>query len=185
MKKEIKKGWVTLRSKILFKNPWIKVRKDNVIRPNGKKGVYTVVETCPGVFTVAITKDKKVLMVKIMRYTNSIESWELPAGGIDKGQTPLQAAKRELLEETGHKARKWTRVGHYHEINGICENILRSFIAEDLVDTGKHEQDEEGIIETGRFTFKEIFKMIDKGVITDGETICALTQVAIRLKIIK
>lgn len=113
-------SWPVDASRKVYANPWITVREDTVIRPDGATGIYGVVTlAAPAVFVVALTDDDEVVLVTVDRHTVG-PSVEVPAGGTD-GQPPLEAAQRELAEETGLTARSWRRVGTMQALNGICE----------------------------------------------------------------
>lgn len=171
-----KTTWTKLNTKYILKNPWFKVRKDEVIRPDGEKGEYNVVECGKSVFIVPITEDNKVLLVKLFRYPTQHEGWEVPAGGVDPGEAPLAAAKRELQEETGLFGKSWREIGSFDSMNGITDSISYVFGARQLKNEGKNDQEEEGITEVRAFTFNEVLQMIQDGKILDALSIAALLQ---------
>jgi 8-oxo-dGTP pyrophosphatase MutT (NUDIX family) len=138
--------WKTLGSKSVYENPYFKVREDQVARPNGTRGKYFVIETKPSVFTVALTPENEVYLIGIHRYTTKQYSTEVPGGSTD-GQKPLQAAKRELWEETGLKARQWKKIGEFQVWNGPAEEIACVFLATGLTETGCNKMLDEGIAE--------------------------------------
>lgn len=172
-------GWATTSSEVAYENPWIRVREDRVVRPDGEDGIYGVVELRnPAVFVVALDEVGRVLMVEIDRYTVG-RSLEVVSGGTD-GEDALTAARRELLEETGLQAGEWTKIGTMNALNGVCLAPETVFIARDLspadtadpVDTAA-EQASEGIAGLRRIPVSEALMMAGSD-ITDGETIAAL-----------
>lgn len=181
--KKSKIPWTKLSSKIAYKNPWIKIREDQVIKPNGKKGLYGVILTPPAVFVIPITAKNETYIIKLFRYPTQMYSWEVPAGSSD-GENILRAAKRELQEETGLLADKWTKAGEFQSFNGCANEISHTFIAKDLKKTKKNRIKEEGIIEIKKVSFKQIFKMIKTGELNDAQSITAIIQAAGYLKII-
>jgi 8-oxo-dGTP pyrophosphatase MutT (NUDIX family) len=173
-------AWRTTSTRTAYENQWIRVREDEVVRPDGEPGLYGVVEVRhPAVFVVALTEADEVVLITVDRYTTGV-SVEVPAGGTD-GEDPLAAAQRELLEETGYTAADWTQVGSMQALNGVCEAAELVFLARGLTlaeATGHHE---EGISDVRAVPFAEVLAMVGRGVISDGETVAALMYAAVHL----
>ncbi|QDW63298.1 NUDIX hydrolase [Oerskovia sp. KBS0722] len=193
--------WTTESTRTAYENPWIRVREDRVIRPDGAPGIYGVVELrWPAVFVVALTDADEVVLVTQHRYTTDTLSIEVPAGASD-GEEPLVAAQRELLEETGLRAREWVRVGGMDALIGVAKAPEHVFVARGLTGaldrwgtgdsdapglTGRlrgpsSSQAEEGISRVEAVPFAEVLAMISAGTIRDGETIAALALVGLWL----
>ncbi len=175
-------SWRTRATRLVYENPWIRVREDDVVRPDGSDGMYGVVELRDAVFVVALDEHDRVVLVTIDRYPFREPSIEVPAGGGD-GQEPLVAARRELLEETGLEASDWIPLGTVHALNGIARAAEHVFLARGLspaADAGET-QDEEGISAVARVPFAEALAMCGDGRIRDAETVTALALAAIRL----
>ncbi len=176
------KPWRTLSSKIVYKNQWITVREDKVLKPDGSKGIYDMVDhNKSSVYIVALTPKKEVYLIRQYRYPTKVFSWEVP-GGVSKGNKPLVVAQMELKEEAGFQAKKWTYIGRFQVQKGLCTEWGHIFTAENLFETA-HEQSKESI--TGRYKvpFKKVLKMIDQGEITDGMSIVALIRASMRLEL--
>jgi 8-oxo-dGTP pyrophosphatase MutT (NUDIX family) len=175
-------SWPTRRSRTVYENAWIKVVEDVVVKPDGREGIYGVVEVQhDAVFVVAMTDDDEVLLVTIDRHTVG-SSIEVPAGGSD-GEGALVAARRELLEETGFEAADWREIGRMTALNGISRAPETVFLATGLT-RGAYageSQAEEGISEARAVPWSEVMRMIGAGEITDGETVAALMYVAVAL----
>jgi len=178
-------SWRTLTSRVVYSNEWILVREDTVLRPDGREGIYGVVEThSPSVFIVALTADEEVLLVIQDRYTTGERSTEIPAGGAD-GEEPLAAARRELLEETGFAAAQWELLGRLQSMNGICSERQFVYLATDLTALSTAERDphgqNDGITAVLTVPFGEALRMIADGEITDAQTVSSLALASIRL----
>jgi ADP-ribose pyrophosphatase len=130
---KVKKGpWIVTGTKIVYKNPWISVREDSVIRPDKKPGIFGVVDMIPGVTILPIDEKGNVYLTKEYHYGVGRITIEAISGGIKKQETRLNAAKRELEEETGLKAKKWTYLGIIDPFTTavVCPNYI--YLAQDL-----------------------------------------------------
>ena len=174
--------WTTKSSRTVYENAWIRVREDEVVRPDGSDGIYGVVDLQnDAVFVVALDERDRVLLVHIDRYTVG-SSWEVVAGGTD-GEDPLFAARRELLEEAGLEANEWIRAGAMRELNGVCNAQETVFIARGLreaQDATAH-RIEEGITESRWVPLPEALAMSTTGEIADSETLAALAMASAKL----
>lgn len=168
-----KSPWKKLSSRTAYKNPWYRIREDKVIRPDGKEGVYGVLETSHAVYLVPVDQDGKLLLIRQYRYPTERWSLEFPAGGMD-GQEPLVAAKRELGEELGLTADTWQKVASLQSLNGISNEIMHVFVAKGLKPTA-NKRAEEGIIETKKVTPTEFEAMIASGEMSCAQSIAAFT----------
>ena len=119
---------------------------------------------------MAVDDKKRVLLVRQYRLPAEKELWELPAGKLDPGEKPLQAAKRELIEETGYRARKWRKLASFYASPGYVAERMTVYLATDLKAGEATPMDDERI-ETRWFKKKELEKMIRTGKIEDAKTI--------------
>ena len=153
----------------------IKVYKDNVELADGKKSFREVVRHSGGVVILAFKDEDTILLVKQYRYPIGETVLELPAGKLEKGEDPFEAAKRELEEETGYCANKWTDLGYINTSPGFSDEKLYLYLAQDLEYTHCH-PDEGEIIQAFEYKYDDVLKMIDNGEINDAKTICGLMR---------
>lgn len=173
--------WSTRGTRTAYENAWIRVREDEVVRPDGSPGLYGVVELrSPAVFVVPVTDAGEVVMVVVDRYPLGAPSLEIPAGGTD-GDVFLVAARRELREETGLAAREWRDLGPVHSLNGVADAPGQVFLATGLDQVGGQEQAAEGITSTRLVPFAELSSLIADSTITDNETLGALLKALVAL----
>jgi len=171
---------ITINSQYVYNGKVIDVKKDNIITANGIKSVREVVIHPGGVVILAL-HNNKIVTVSQYRYAISENSIELPAGRLEKDENVLSCAKRELREETGFVAQKWTDLGCIHTTPGICNEKLYLFIAQNLEFVGT-DFDKDEVIDIKEYSIPEFFDMIDNGLITDSKTICALFKARKYLK---
>jgi 8-oxo-dGTP pyrophosphatase MutT (NUDIX family) len=170
-------SWQTKSSRVVYENPWISVREDKVIRPDGKPGIYGVVDIRPSVGIVAMNDRDEVVLVGQWRYTVQRYSWEVPRGGSHPGETDmLGVAQRELAEETGTLAAHWQVLGPVDICNGVANDVQTLFLATGLSETSQNLDPEEDI--TVRWTpFSEALAMAMDGRITEVCSVAALLKV--------
>ena len=180
----------TLNSQIIYDGRVVKVFKDSVELSTGQKSFREVVKHSGGVLILAVKEDKnlhvggvvilavkedKILLVKQFRYPLREVMFELPAGKLEAGEDPFEAAKRELEEETGYCANKWTNLGYVYTSPGYSNEKLYLYKAEDLEFTHCH-PDEGEIIQAFEYKYDEVLKMIDNGEVNDAKTLCAILR---------
>jgi 8-oxo-dGTP pyrophosphatase MutT (NUDIX family) len=174
--------WKTLGSRIVYQNPWITVREDQVIRPDGKEGIYGVVETRIATGIVALDHQTNIYLVGQYRYATNEYSWEIIEGGSDDQEGPLQAAKRELREEAGLLAQTWSQLGaEVHLTNCHSSEVGVLYLARDLTET-KNEPEGTELLEVKKIPFAECLRMVNAGEIKDAMSIIGIVRAAQVLK---
>ena len=125
--------WQRLARTVAYENPWIIVYHDEVRRPDGQPGVYGVVHFRNwAVAVVAVDEQDRVLLVGQHRYTLGLYSWEVVEGGAAEGEDLLEAARRELREETGCSAGQWREIARLHLSNSVSDEEAVCYLATDL-----------------------------------------------------
>jgi len=168
--------WRTLSSRTIYRNGWLSLREDRVIRPDGAEGIYGVVELRPSCGVVAINEDDQIALVGQWRYVHDKYSLEIPTGGSEQGETPLDAAKRELLEETGLSARDWTALGTIDNSNGVTTDVAHIFLAGNLTAGAPVPQGDEQV-EPRWMPFAEVVHSVMEGEITESVSVAAILKV--------
>lgn len=164
---------------MVYENPWLRVREDDVLRPDGSPGIYGVVSPrnlATGV--LAWSGPDEILLVGQYRYTLEAYSWEIPEGGCPEGEEPLDAIRRELSEETGFAAREWRALGGpLHLSNCLTDEVAYLYEARDLHPCqAGHVPDATEVLRVKRIAFDEALAMSQDGRITDAMTVVALLR---------
>jgi len=177
MAEEVVNPWQTLATKDIYKNPWIQVREDQVINPKGGNGIYGVVSfKNKALGIIPIDEEMNTWLVGQYRYPLDEYSWEIPMGGGLLEKDILESAKRELKEETGFTAAKWTKVCRLHTSNSVTDERATVFLAWDLVQ-GAAAPDPTERLELRRLPLTEAFRMVASGEIRDGLSVISLQAV--------
>ena len=124
--------WTVISTKGIYKNPWINVREDKVIRPDGNDGIFGVVDLKNGITVLPIDNDGNVFLVEQYRYVMKKKTIEAISGGIEDNENPLSAAKRELKEEAGIEAKEWINLGIINPLTTVVSSQNYLFLAKDL-----------------------------------------------------
>ena len=164
-------------SRIAWECPWYAIRQDDLILPGGQPGVYNVVEKCDAVWIVPVTAAGKVVLIHNYRHTLGEWCWELPAGGIKAGQTPLEAAQDELMEEIGGTAPTWHFLLRAATMNGLGREIGHFFLATGVTLATPHLEPTE-VLTIHPTSLDEAVRMAHTGAINDALSITALLLAA-------
>lgn len=160
--------------KEIFNGKILHVVNDTVSLPNGKTATREVVLHNGAVCVIPITSDGNVIVERQYRYANSRVLLEIPAGKLEKDEKPLDGAKRELEEETGFKAKKWTFLGMYIGSPAILRENITMFLAEELYQ-GEKNMDDDEFLEVDYISLNKLVNMVMNNQIEDGKTqLCIL-----------
>jgi ADP-ribose pyrophosphatase len=163
----------TLEEELKYTGDFIKVVRTKVTLPDGREGHRDIVRHPGAVAIVAIKDDGKILVVEQFRKPVEKELLEIPAGKLNKGEDPLEAAKRELKEETGYSCEDIQYLGKIATAPGFCDEYISIYKATGLT-KGNTEFDEDEFINLKEFSLKDLKIMIREGKIEDGKTIASL-----------
>lgn len=168
--------WRRLSSRPIYENPWIAVREDQVIRPDGKPGIYGVVHTqTRAVAIVPLAENGDTFLIGQYRYTLDLYSWEIPEGGGQMDESPLAAAQRELREEAGITAASWTYLGESHLSNSISDEAGCIFLAEGLT-FGEPEPEGAEELQVRRVPLQDAVRLALTGEISDALAVIGLLR---------
>lgn len=172
-------NWKTLRTKEVYDNPWINVTESDVLNPSGGDGIYGVVHFKNiAVGVVPIDEEGNTWLVGQWRYTLDEYSWEIAEGGCKIGEEePLEAAQRELLEETGIIAQKYTQILKLHTSNSVTDEVGYVFLAEGLSFTDAEPEETEDL-KVLKISIEEAANWCLDGKITDAISVAAILACA-------
>lgn len=171
------KGIEVLSSKVSFEGPVFRVVTDEVREPGGQPRRRDVVRHHGSVVIFAVDdsksrRDPLILLERQYRHAAMQYLYEVPAGSLEPGEDPLAGAKRELLEETGYKAKHWSKLVRYYASPGFLGEWMQIFVAEGLT-PGDAQPEEDEQIELFAVPLSELLREIDAGRILDAKTIAA------------
>lgn len=171
--------WLRHSSRVVFENDWMVVREDDVTNPGGGKNRYGHVQfKNVAVAILPVDADGNTYLVGQSRYTLDSYSWELPMGGAPRDEDPLDAARRELREETGLVAHDWVELMRLHPSNSITDELGIVYLAGDLVPGDlQHEETEDITVRT--LPVADAVELALAGEITDALSVAALLRYAL------
>ncbi|MGB6500177.1 MAG: NUDIX hydrolase, partial [Thermoplasmata archaeon] len=162
-----------LRSKIIYKGPVFGIRRDEIIEPGGLRVTREVITHPGSVVVLPVFPDGRILMIRQYRHATRQFLWELVAGRIDEGENPRKAAARELIEETGYRAKRFHVFLDIFPTPGFLEERMYILLAEDLT-AGVAEPEEDERITAQAFTHGEIEQMIRRNKIRDAKSVAGI-----------
>ncbi|MFZ1806100.1 MAG: NUDIX hydrolase [Cyclobacteriaceae bacterium] len=172
-----KNSWKTLSIKEVYENPWIKLDEHQVINPGGGKGIYGKVHfKNKAIGIIALDQDENIWLVGQHRYTLNEWSWEIPEGGGPLHIDTLESAKRELKEETGITASRWTQITKVHLSNSVSDEIGYLFLAEDLEEGKLDREETEADMIVKKLPFYKALQMVNDGEITDSLSVIGILK---------
>lgn len=179
MPDKLSSGWQRVSKEQVYENPWISVSHEKVITPGGTDGIYGVVHfKNHAVGVIPVDNDGNTWLVRQSRYTLDRQTWEIPEGGAPAGSNLLDAAKRELEEETGLRAKNWRPLLSVYLSNSITDEEATVFAATDLY-AGEQELEASEDIVLRKLPLEEAIAMALAGEITDALSVAGLLRLAV------
>jgi ADP-ribose pyrophosphatase len=172
------KGVEVLSSKIAFEGPLFNVQTDEVIEPGGKRARRDVVRHGGSIVVLAVDdseskRDPLIIVERQYRHAAGQYLYELPAGKLEPGEDLLKGAKRELLEETGYKARRWSKLVRFYASPGFLGEWMQVYLAEELM-PGEAQPEDDEMIKLSEVPLSELLRQIEAGRILDAKTIASV-----------
>lgn len=164
---------MSLSSKEIFQGKIINLRVDTVQLADGRIATREIIDHSEAVAILALDQNHDVLLVRQYRKAAEEFLMEIPAGLLEAQETPLMAAQRELLEETGFKANQWHYILSFFTAPGFCNEKIHLFLATELSE-GKAQPDEDEFIELLKISLPEAYKMVIQGAIQDAKSIIGI-----------
>ena len=169
--------WQVLASAVQYQNPWISVREDQVLNPSGGRGIYGVVTMKNRALGIVPLDDEgNTWLVGQYRYPLNEYSWEIPMGGGPVALDVLESAQRELREETGLSAARWTRIARLHTSNSVTDEEGFVFLAEGLTQEGHPEPEPTEDLRLWKLPLAQAVQMVMDDRITDAVSVAGLLK---------
>jgi ADP-ribose pyrophosphatase len=172
-------SWQTRGSRPVYENPWIRIREDTALMPDGRTTLYGVVECRPAVGVLPFLDDDTVVLVGQYRYVARGFYWEIPTGAARPGETEEAAARRELAEEAGYEAQRLSKVHVFHTSKSVVDETAHIYLADGLRPVPR-EPDPTEFIDVQSFSFADALRMVETSEIKDSMTVVAILLAARR-----
>lgn len=167
----------TIFSEIIHSNPWWTYKHDRHVLPNGVEADYFYAETHGNAMVVPVLDDGRLVLVTQYRYLGDKPSTEFPCGGVKSDESPLEAASRELLEETGYASEELIKAGAFEGLNSLAKDTSHLFVAFELEKKSDPNPESTEIMEVMLRRPDELDDMIKRGEIWNGQTLAAWAMV--------
>lgn len=165
----------TISSENIYDGKIIKVRREQVELDDGSTAMREIIAHPGGVGVIAVTEDRQVFTVSQYRIAARSMMLEIPAGKLEYGEDPLECGKRELIEETGYRAKEFTHLGEYYATPGYCEEKLNIYLARGLEFVGQN-LDEGEFLNVKKYSLDELYSMVMDNKIYDAKTAIAILK---------
>lgn len=157
----------------IFRGRVIRLVERDLRLPNGRRTTFSVVEHPGAVAIVPVFGNGDVMLLRQFRPSIGAELYEIPAGTLEEGESPLETARREIVEETGHRAGKWSKIAEFYTAPGFCTELMHVFVARDLV-PAEAEGDADEVIRPVRVPFRRALDLVRRRKVRDAKSIAGL-----------
>ena len=157
----------------VFRGRVIRLVERDLRLPNGRRTTFNIVEHPGAVAIVPVFENGDVMLLRQFRPSIGLELYEIPAGTLEEGESPLETAKREIVEETGHRARKWSKIAEFYTAPGFCTEIMHVFVARGL-EPAVAERDPDEVIEPLRVPLSKALTLVRRQRVRDAKSISGL-----------
>jgi ADP-ribose pyrophosphatase len=157
----------------VFRGRVIRLVERDLRLPNGRRTTFNIVEHPGAVAIVPVFENGDVMLLRQFRPSIGEELYEIPAGTLEEGESPLETARREIVEETGHRARKWSKLAEFYTAPGFCTELMHLFVARDLVPASA-EGDADEVIRAVRVPIGRALDLVRRRRVRDAKSIAGL-----------
>jgi ADP-ribose pyrophosphatase len=157
----------------IFRGRVIRLVNRDLLLPNGRRTTFSIVEHPGAVAIVPVHANGDVVLLRQFRPSIGEEIYEIPAGTIEKGEAPLATAKREIIEETGFKARQWSKIAEFYTAPGFCTELMHVYVAKGL-SPAVADGDADEVLRPVRFSLDQALKLVRTRKIRDAKSIAGL-----------
>lgn len=180
-----KSPWKTISKRIVYQNPWVKMHEHNIVKPDGSRGIYGFLDIPDGVGIVALSGQNKIQLIGEWRYPINCHTWSIICGTREKGESPLQSAKRELEEEASMRSNDWKSLGAMYPSPGLVKEKVYLYVATNCQRVQKQlfKPANSEKFNYQEVTVKQAVKMMKRGTISDGYAICGILLAKEMLKL--
>ncbi|HEX5405823.1 MAG TPA: NUDIX hydrolase [Pseudonocardiaceae bacterium] len=170
-----------MSSSLIHSNRWFVVHQDDVVRPDGSAGTYERVDSPGAVSVLALDSDDTMFITRQWIYLHGATQWRLPGGGIDMADaSPLDAAKRELADETGLRAENWQPIGRINCADSMTNHVAHLFLATGLTQGEQHLEPGESDLQVVRLPLRDAIELAMRNEVPDAGSAHALVMYAAR-----
>jgi len=170
------------KKEIIYEGRVFRLTKENITLKNGVETELDIIRHPGASAIVPAYGHDQIILIRQYRHAIGEYIWEIPAGTLNKGEDPLECAKRELLEETGYRANFWEKLGVITPVPAYSDEKIHVYFAANLIKEGDQNLDEDEVLDVHRFKVKDVIDMIRRGEIKDSKTIASIFMATLWIK---